>query len=172
MKEQVPDKNSRTIVNLHKSQVQCDIAHTHAYIHADHTQKQTHSWRLDPAERPPKELHHTELESWQHFFFFFQEGPPADSKKPTLLLLCMKYGTTMNYTQHLLIWHAKYTCLMRQYRSFCGGTPVPPNVTWRWRLIYVPPLHHSAWMYYWYIQSFMSLSVWPLTAVLGRRGVS
>lgn len=41
--------------------------------------------------------------------------------KTTLLLLHVKYGTKMNYTQHLLIWHAKYTALMPEYRS---GTPV------------------------------------------------
>lgn len=51
--------------------------------------------------------------------------PPADSQNPLFLLLHMKYGTKMNYTQHLLIWHAKYTGLMRRYRSFSDSTPVP-----------------------------------------------
>lgn len=55
----------------------------------------------------------------------FSRKSPQQTPKPTLLLLSMKYGTKMNYTQHLLIWHAKYTCLMQRYRSFCGGTPVP-----------------------------------------------
>lgn len=51
---------------------------------------------------------------------------PQQAPKSTLLLLYMKYGTKMNYTQHLLIWHAKYTRLVQQNRSFCDGTPVPP----------------------------------------------
>lgn len=53
--------------------------------------------------------------------------PPLQSRlqNPLLLLLYMKYGTKMNYTQHLLIWHAKYTCRMQRYRSFCDSTPVP-----------------------------------------------
>lgn len=64
------------------------------------------------------------------FFSNFPLSPPSPSPKQapksTLLLLYMKYGTKMNYTQHLLIWHAKYTRLVQQNRSFCDGTPVPP----------------------------------------------
>lgn len=116
-----------TIVNRHKSQIQRDIADTCIYSRRLYTK----TYSLLKIGGSCWEVHHTELEGWQHFFFnfffSFRKAPPADSKKPTLLLLCMKYGTKMNYTQHLLIWHAKYTRLMRQYRSFCGGTPVPPQ---------------------------------------------
>lgn len=79
--------------------------------------------RPDPTERLPEEENHTEPEGWKHFFF--SRKGPQQTPKPTLLLLDMKYRTKMNYTQHLLIWHAKYTRLMQQYRSFCGGAPVP-----------------------------------------------
>lgn len=58
-------------------------------------------------------------------FTSLSQKAPQLTPKPTLLLASMKYGTMMNYTQHLLIWHAKYTWLMWRYRSLCGGTPVP-----------------------------------------------
>lgn len=45
------------------------------------------------------------------------ERPPSRLQNPLCVLLYMKYGRKMNYTQHLFSWQAKYTRLVRWLRE-------------------------------------------------------
>lgn len=99
-----------------------------------------------------------------------QKAAGSYFQKPTLLLLHMKYGAKMNNTQHLLIWHAKYTCLVqRWYRGFCGSTPVPPLTPPRCDKAVTPHLRGPHWIILpeCIIDTFnlsRHSAVWPLAA--------
>lgn len=121
------------------------ITHTCTYSHTQKTHTFPRDWR-DLLRRCIT----LSQKAGSLFFFFFPERPPSRLQNP----LCC--SSTWNMEQRWII-HNTCSFDMPNIRALCGGTGASaaahlfPNVTRQWRLIYVPPLNHSAWMYYWYI---------------------